>query len=163
MVSRWLGGLRGGLIVCLIALGVAVAVANAKQVTTGHAEISGTHGNVGKGRGVDVFGHKNFARVRFICSEQGNAMESGLRVTNLENTAIRFTYSMEVNLRRSIKVKPHDSETVEDFTLTDVGITDLSHKYATLDIDWGQRADDESCDFAVHTDLHFPDGTPVNG
>ena len=67
MVSRWLSGLRGGLILGLIALGVVVAVASAKQATTGHAEISGKHGNVATGDGVDVFGHKSFARVRFIC------------------------------------------------------------------------------------------------
>jgi len=160
MVSRWFSGLRGGLILGLIALGVVVAVASAKQVTTGHAEISGAHGNFREGEGADVFRHKNFARARFICSTEVESPYFKLQVTNLENRPIRVIYNEEIGLPRSIKVKPHDSETVQA-TLNDVGITDLIHKYATLDIDWGRREDD-SCDFAVHTNLHFPDGTPLN-
>ena len=83
MVSRWFSGLRGGLILGLIALGLVVAVASAKQVTTGHAKISGTHGNVATDRGVDVFSHKSFARVRFVCQATAGS-EAGLRITNLE-------------------------------------------------------------------------------
>jgi hypothetical protein len=37
MVSHWFSGLRGGLILGLIALGAVAAGAAAKQVTTGHS------------------------------------------------------------------------------------------------------------------------------
>ena len=73
-----------------------------------------------------------------------------------------MTYTGGFTSRRSDVVKPGDSETFT-FNLADVGITDLSHKYATLNIDWGLRRNNNSCDDAVHTNLHFPDGTPLNG
>jgi len=159
MVSRWFSGLRGGLILGLIALGVVVAVASAKQVTTGHSEISGRSANVPNEREHRIFSHKNFASVEFGCL---GAQQANLQVHNLENRTIRATY-VQFGQRESLPVKPGDTERKIHFTDPDVGITDLSHKYATLDIDWGRRPENDSCDLAVHTILHFPDGTPLNG
>jgi hypothetical protein len=152
--------LHTSLMVCsLVLLGVDVPVARATQAVTGHAEISGKQGHVADGQGEDIFSHKNFASARFECV--GDTDVARLEVTNLENRPIRLTYT-DFNARVSEEIKPGARGSVE-FTSTDVGIFDLSHKYATLDIDWGLRTDDNSCDFAVHTVLHFPDGTPLNG
>jgi hypothetical protein len=158
--SRWPAQFFS-LLVFLMCFAVTASGADAKQVVTGHAEVSGTHGNVATDHGVDVFSHKNFARVRFICQATSGS-EAGLRVTNLENKSIRVTYTEGFTSRRSDVVKPGDSETFT-FNQTDVGITDLSHKYAPLNIDWGLRRNDSSCDYAVHSILHFPNGTPLNG
>ena len=167
MVSRWFSGLRGGLILGLIALGVVVAVASAKQVTTGHSEISGKQVNVPVDQGVDIYRHKKFATVRFVCT--GNLADfADLQVRNLENLPIRVTYERRDGFRVSDEVPPHSDRFVDagshiEFTDPDVGIADLSHKYATLNIDWGSRQrGSNSCDVAVHTILHFPDGTPLN-
>ncbi|MFL5820558.1 MAG: hypothetical protein ACJ76S_07745 [Solirubrobacteraceae bacterium] len=168
MVSRWFSGLRGGLILGLIALGVVVAVASAKQVTTGHAEIFGKQVNVPVDHRVEIFRHKKFVAVRFLCA--GNLADfADLEVTNLENLPIRVTYERSNNgFRVSDEVKPHSDQFVAEgghiqFTDPDVGIADLSHKYATLNIDWGVRQrGSNSCDVAVNTILHFPDGTPLN-
>jgi len=161
-MNRWSVGLLAVLVVCLLAFfAVGVAAADAEQVVTGHAEISGKHGNVAEDQGAYIFSHKNFARVRFICRAT-SGFESDLTVTNLENKPIRVTFTEGAISRRSDEVKPGDSETFT-FGQSDVGITDLSHKYATLNVDWGLRRDEDSCDYAVHTILHFPDGTPLNG
>jgi hypothetical protein len=130
--------------------------ADAKQVVTGHAEISGKAGHVSNQGEARIFSHKNFAVVDF---RRFGGATAGIQVRNLENKTIRVTY--DDNGRVSSPVKPGDTEHF-DFVDPDVGIADLSHKYATLNVDWGLRADD-SCDFAVHTILHFPDGTPLNG
>lgn len=126
-------------------------------MVTGHAEISGKAGHVSNQGEARIFSHKNFAIVDFRCFGGATA---ALQVRNLENQTIRVTYQ-DGGQRLSEPVKSGDTEHI-DFTDPEVGITDLSHKYATLNVDWGLR-DDDSCDFAVHTILHFPDGTPLNG
>ena len=71
------------------------------------------------------------------------------------------TYTAPGGNRNSDEIKPGDFESV-DFSDPDVGITDLSHKYVTIDLDWGDRSESQSYDYAVHSILHFPDGTPLN-
>ncbi|MFL5820562.1 MAG: hypothetical protein ACJ76S_07765 [Solirubrobacteraceae bacterium] len=167
MVSRWFVGLRGGVLVCLLAFfSVAVAAADAKQVVTGHAEISGAHGTLSGGDSAVVFAHKAFARVTLICTNETDAINTELRITNLENKPLRVTYTLSADFRVSDRVDPHDSKTIDEFSDPDVGISDPSHKYATMNINWGRRlplAENKTCDYAVHTILHFPDGTPLNG
>ena len=145
------------LVGCLAAvLGPAVG-ADAKQVVTGHTEISGKAAHVSNQGEVQIFSHKNFAVVDFRCFGGAGA---GLQVHNLEKKTIRVMHQ-DGGQRRSEPVEPGDTEHIA-FTDPDVEIADLSHKYATLNVDWGLR-DDDSCDVAVHTILHFPDGTPLNG
>ena len=139
------------LVVCLAAVLGPAAGADAKQVVTGHAEISGKAGHVSNQGEAQIFSHKNFPVVDFRCFGGAGA---GLQVHNLEKKTIRVTH--QDGQRLSEPVEPGDTEHI-DFTDPDVGIADLSHKYATLNVDWGLREDD-SCDFVVHTILHFPDG-----
>ena len=164
-MTCWFVGLRGGLVVLVLAFfGVAVAAADAKQVVTGHAEISGKHGTLSGGDSAIIFAHKNFVRVEFICTNETDPIQTQLRITNLENKPLRVTYTLQADFRVSERVDPHDSETIS-FSDPDAGISDPSHKYATINIDWGRRLplfENETCDYAVHTVLHFPDGTPLN-
>lgn len=62
---------------------------DAKQVVTGHAEISGKAGHVSNQGEARIFSHKNFAIVDFRCFGGATA---ALQVRNLENQTIRVTY-----------------------------------------------------------------------
>jgi hypothetical protein len=146
--TRWL--LRvGGLAICwATCFGLAVAGADARTL------IVGKHGHLAQGQSAEIFRSNAFATVRLECTSSG---PPNFQVHNSENRTLRvtrFTSDSDFD-RRSEQVDPDDTKEFQLFG-ADVGITDLGDKFATLDIDWGRRDADNSCDFAVQTLLRLP-------
>jgi hypothetical protein len=146
--TRWL--LRvGGLAVCWATFfGLAVAAADAGTLTVGKS------GHLAQGQSAEVFRNNAFATVRLECTPSNPPT---IQVHNSENRTLRVTrFTSDSNFDRSSDQVGPDDTTEFGLFGTDVGLTDLGGKFATLEIDWGRRSSDGSCDFAVYTLLHLP-------